>query len=150
MTPQITDSTLLVPPDKATAQRAADLAATQTATEAVAEGAGLANDGTVFDGGGGGQQEGAGDGRVTPAPPDPPQKTRYYGVKDLSAERYASDFKKLAEEILAPLLATPGVDLNITVEIHARTDGGFDDVKIRTVSENAATLKFGQSSFESQ
>lgn len=88
----------------------------------------------------------------TPAAPSsvttPSRKTRYYGVKELSAERYGSDFKKLADEILAPLLATPGIDLNITIEIQANTADGFDDAKIRTVSENANTPKFEQSGFE--
>jgi hypothetical protein len=135
--PQITDATIIVPPDKALAQRARDIPAPPAPDV---------------------DAPSSEPGPQAPSPtrsgPDdpvhPPSKTRYYGVKDLSADRYASDFQKLAEEVLAPLLATPGVDLNITVEIHARTDGGFDDVKIRTVSENAATLKFGQSSFETQ
>jgi hypothetical protein len=38
--------------------------------------------------------------------------------------------------------------LNVTVEIEATTPDGFDDAKVRTVSENAATLKFEQSGFE--
>ncbi len=38
--------------------------------------------------------------------------------------------------------------LNVTIEIEATTPDGFDDAKVRTVSENAATLKFEQSGFE--
>ena len=83
-----------------------------------------------------------------PPPPPPPGKTRFFGSKRLQADRYASDFKKLADEVLGPLGATPGVTLNVTIEIEATTDGGFDDAKIRTVSENATTLKFEQSGFE--
>lgn len=36
----------------------------------------------------------------------------------------------------------------MTVEIEAIAPDGFDDAKARTVSENAATLKFEQSGFE--
>ena len=66
----------------------------------------------------------------------------------MQADRHASDFKKLADEVLGPLGATPGVTLNVTIEIEATTTGGFDDAKVRRVSENAATLKFEQSGFE--
>ncbi len=64
-------------------------------------------------------------------------KTRFFGSKRLQADRYASDFKKLADEVLGPLGATPGVTLNVTIEIEATAPDGFDDAKVRTVSENA-------------
>jgi hypothetical protein len=58
------------------------------------------------------------------------------------------DFKKLADEIRGPLGATPGVTVNVTIEIEATTLSGFDDAKVRTVSDNATTLNFEQSGFE--
>jgi len=126
----ITDATLLVRPERARVQRTAEV------PDEVP-------DGTSPDPG------------PDPGPspqPDPAQqpasKTRFFGSKRLQADRYASDFKKLADEILGPLGATPGVTLNITVEIEAVARDGFDDAKIRTVSENAATLKFEQDGFE--
>ena len=66
----------------------------------------------------------------------------------MQADRYASDFKKLADEVLGPLGATPGVTLNVTIEIETTTPDGFDDAKVWTVSETATTLKFEQSGFE--
>src|SRR4029079_16612834 len=80
--------------------------------------------------------------------PEPAGKTRVFGSKRLQADRYASDFKKLADEVLGPLGATPGVKLNVTIEIEATAADGFDDAKVRTVAENATTLKFEQSEFE--
>ena len=44
--------------------------------------------------------------------------------------------------------ATPGVTLTVTIEIEATAPGGFDDAKVRTVSENAATLNFEEGGFE--
>ncbi len=38
--------------------------------------------------------------------------------------------------------------LRVTIDIEATAPEGFDDAKARTVSENAATLKFEQSGFE--
>jgi len=81
-------------------------------------------------------------------PPIPPEKRRYFGTKVLRSERYALDFKTLAEEVLAPLAAVPGVRLSVRVEIEAESSAGFDEAKMRTVSENAGTLKFEQSGFE--
>ena len=88
---------------------------------------------------------------VIPKPPVdiafPPRKTRFYGVKTLTADKIALDFKNVAEEIIAHLRDT-GTKLIVKIEIEATDAAGFDDSKIRTVSENAQTLKFDQSGFE--
>ncbi len=124
VTVAVTDATLIVRPERAKAQRAAEAPEEQP-------------DGPVP-----GPEPG-------PEPPPPPRgKTRFFGSKRLQADRYASDFKKLADEVLGPLGATPGVTLNVTIEIEATAPDGFNDAKVRTVSENAATLKFEQSGFE--
>ena len=125
----ITDTTLVVQPGRATAQRAADIpeGTPPSSGEDAVPGLGPAPD-------------------PTPAPT--PGKTRYFGSKRLQPDRYASDFKKLADEVLGPLGATPGVTLNVTIEIEATAPAGFDDGKVRTVSENATTLKFEQTGFE--
>jgi len=57
------------------------------------------------------------------------------------------DFKNVAEEILTHLRDS-GATLVVKVEIEAIDAGGFEENKIRTVSENAQTLKFDQSGFE--
>ena len=132
VTVAVTDATLIVRPERAKAQRAAELPADDAHPE---PGPGPATDS-------GSEHE------PGPQPPQPPGRTRFFGSKRLQADRYASDFKKLADEILGPLGATPGVTLNVTIEIEATTPTGFDDAKARTVSENAATLNFEQSGFE--
>ena len=129
ITVAVTDATLIVRPERAKAQRAAEVP--EEPTVAPGEGS-IAEPGT---------------GLLRPSLATP-GKTRYFGSKRLQADRYASDFKKLADELLGPLGATPGVTLNVTIEIEATTPDGFDDAKVRTVSENAATLKFEQSGFE--
>jgi hypothetical protein len=130
MTVTVTDATLIVSPERAKAQRAAEVP-DQPPVGADADP---------------GPEPGPGGGQPPPAPPS--GKTRFFGSKRLQADRYASDFKKLADEVLGPLGATPGVTLNVTIEIEATTTGGFDDAKVRTVSENATTLRFEQSGFE--
>jgi hypothetical protein len=129
MTVTVTDATLIVRPERAKAQRAAE----------------VPDEPAVGPSPGPGPEPGPG-----PQPPSPPTpgKTRFFGSKRLQADRYASDFKKLADEVLGPLGATPGATLTVTIEIEATAPDGFDDAKVRTVSENAATLKFEQSGFE--
>ncbi len=126
----VTDATLIVRPEPAKAQRAAEL-----------------HD-EARDGPGSGPGPDPGPSPQPDRAPEPPGKTRFFGSKRLQADRYASDFKKLADEVLGPLGATPGVTLNVTIEVEATASEGFDDAKVRTVSENATTLKFEQSGFE--
>lgn len=75
-------------------------------------------------------------------------KVRFFGAKELSPDRYAMDFKKVVDEVLAHLAGTPGVQLSVRIEIEATSPSGFDEGKVRTVSENARTLRFTESGFE--
>jgi predicted AAA+ superfamily ATPase len=79
--------------------------------------------------------------------PDRPVKVRFFGAKELGV-RYAVDFGKVADEVLAHLAATPGVELSIRIEIEAIAAAGFDEARVRTVSENAHTLRFEAVGFE--
>jgi predicted AAA+ superfamily ATPase len=74
-------------------------------------------------------------------------KKRFFGVKDLTPERYAVDFRNIADEVIAHLVAS-GADVRVRIEIEADHATGFEDAKVRTVSENATTLKFEQAGFE--
>jgi hypothetical protein len=128
VTVTVTDATLIVQPERAKAQRAAEVQHHESRDLGLSP-------------------EPAPESDQEPSP-ESPGKTRFFGSKRLQADRYASDFKKLADEILGPLGSTPGVTLNVTIEVEATSPDGFDDAKVRTVSENAATLKFEQSGFE--
>lgn len=128
--PQVTDSLLLVKPDVALAQRE-----TETA-EVTAPVPDLDDPKKTF----------------TPDPDHPgvfvaKTKKRFYGTKTLNSQRYAVDFKNIHDEILTHL-AQSGVDLKVEIHIEAIDPTGFDEAKVRTVSENADTLKFEQSGFE--
>lgn len=128
--PAATDSLLLVRPDIAVKQRETEAPPTP----------GPGGTGTPVVGPG-----------TPPKPPVdiafPPPKTRFYGVKTLSADKIAFDFKNVAEEIIAHLRDT-GAKLVVKIEIEATDAAGFSEGEIRTVSENAQTLKFDQSGFE--
>ncbi|CAM3009135.1 DUF499 domain-containing protein [Skermania piniformis] len=133
--PYITDSTLLIEPARARAQRDREI------DEYGDAGRGEPDDDAPTSGTGSGHGGGG-----EPAGPRP--KTRYFGVAALDPDRYAADFSKIAGEVLQHLAAQPGVALEVRLEIGATAPAGFDDGRIRTVSENATTLKFDQSGFE--
>jgi len=168
--PQISDTTLLVCPDRAIAQRereraeqeAARAAAAAAAAAAAGTGtAGTASGGTSVDPAGGVSIPGSGSmpgpfttsGSTPPANSGPgappvPRNTRFFGTVRLDPERYGRDINRLYQEVIQHLAAPDGVDLEITVEITASKKDGFPDDKTRIVSENARTLKFDQFGFE--
>ncbi|QOW01473.1 Swt1 family HEPN domain-containing protein [Rhodococcus pyridinivorans] len=153
--PQVTDALLLVQPARAEAQRERELAEYQANQDEITSQHG-GNDHT----GGGdplsstsgarvqptsgtrtGGSSGAGEGIAVP-------KTRFFGSTELHPDFYARDFNKITNEIIQHLAAAEGVHLEVRVEITATTPNGFDENKIRTVSENATVLKFEQAGFE--
>jgi hypothetical protein len=129
--PVLSDATLLVKPDVAVAQREAD----GTETPAVASPA----------------PDAAAE-HFEPHPDHPgvylkKGKTRFFGSKTLNPDRIALDFKNVSDELLAHL-REEGTELTVRIDIEATRATGFDEAQVRTVSENANTLKFEQSGFE--
>ena len=51
------------------------------------------------------------------------------------------------QEVAQHFTRDPGTKVSIRVEIEAERPEGFNDTTVRTVSENAKTLKFKQSEF---
>ncbi len=130
--PSATDSLLLVRPDVAAKQRDAEMLATPGVSETPSDGDAKKH----FE-------------------PDPDHagvyhgklKTRFYGVKTLNSNKIALDFKNVADEIIANL-REQGIELVVRIEIEATKATGFEDGQVRTLSENAVTLRFDQSGFE--
>ena len=128
----ITDATLIVKPELAEAQRAAEASA------------GRGSEG----GPPGSDPPGPPAGPLPPsAPPAKPVITRYIGSVPINAERYSGDFAKIAGEVLANLAAS-GAKLTISLSVDAISVDGFTEQQIRTIRENAATLKFTTNEFE--
>ncbi|MFE7128354.1 Swt1 family HEPN domain-containing protein [Streptomyces sp. NPDC057617] len=143
---QITDSTLLVRADLAVAQEAADLAAAAARDQEPADQED-ADDGTGQGSGGPSLSPRPTPGGPAPTPtPLPRVPTRFYAHARLDTEQYSKHATKYAFEILQHLEAI-GADVEITVEIQATAPGGFSADKVRTLIENANTLKL-QAQFE--
>lgn len=68
--------------------------------------------------------------------------------QSLDAQRANLEMATIVEEIVQRLTSLAGTDVQITVEINATREQGFDNVTEMTVSENSRTLKFKHYSFE--
>jgi hypothetical protein len=81
----------------------------------------------------------------------PPRPRRFHGSVSLDPLRVARDASEIAEAVVAHLNASLGANVEVTLEIHAEIPDGASDELVRTVTENAATLRFDASSgFESE
>jgi hypothetical protein len=73
---------------------------------------------------------------------------RFYGVKSLDPQRVSRDADQIATEIVTHLVGLVGADVEVKLEITAEVPDGVPDDVVRTVTENAKTLKFDQHGFE--
>ena len=73
-----------------------------------------------------------------------PLPTRFNGTVMISSERPVLDFNKIIEAIAVQLTSIPGSDVTLTLGIDAEVPSGLDLSKVRTLSENAKTLRFDE------
>lgn len=150
--PQITDTTLLVSPALARAQRGREEA--ERATAAGGE-SGRPSTGT----GRSAAPRSAADGATPPrgggATASPAHEetrianVRFEGMTELDPGKdIAAQLTQLAEEIIAHLRAGGADGLSIEVSIEASRYSGFDASTVRTVTENARTLGLKPGRFE--
>lgn len=135
--PVVTAQTLIVRPDAAKAQGEPERGPTADGDDGSSGG----QDGET------GGEGGTGDGGGPKGPTDP---TRFFASAELDPLRLNRDFGKIADEVVSHLTGLVGAEVKITVEIEAANDDGFPDTTVRTVSENAKTLKFKAHGFEQQ
>ncbi len=83
-------------------------------------------------------------------PPAQTRPRRYHGSVTLDATRLGRDAGKIAEEVIAHLSGLVGADVRVTLEIQADVPDGVPDNVVRTVTENARTLKFTSQGFEKE
>lgn len=87
---------------------------------------------------------------TTPTGAGPAKLRRFHGSVKLDETRIGRDAGRIAEEVVQHLTAALGAEVEVTLEIQARLPGGAPDSLVRTVSENARTLKFEGFGFEEE
>lgn len=94
-----------------------------------------------------------GPGSVPPEPgptPGEAKPKRFHGTVTLNTMIVASSAGKIAEEVIAHLSGLVGAKVTVTLEIEAEIPSGVPENVVRTVTENARTLKFTSQGFEKE
>lgn len=129
--PTITDTTLLVKPDLATAQRDREKSAQP------------AEDSESGEGGADGPAGRTGDSTQAPKPAVTPN-VDYHATVDLKPRSdISAQLKQLAEEILVVLQSASPDSFEVRIEVDASKADGFDTGTVRTVKENGTVLGIG-------
>jgi hypothetical protein len=93
-------------------------------------------------------------GLAAPTPGAPPQAAarlkRFHGTVVLDATRVGRDASRIGEEVIAHLSGLVGTRVTVTLEIAAEIPDGAPDNVVRTVTENARTLRFTSQGFEKE
>lgn len=85
---------------------------------------------------------------TTERPETAPILRRFYGTVALDAARVGRDAGRIADEVISHLSALVGSKVTVSLEITAELEDGASDSLVRTVTENARTLKFTSQGFE--
>ena len=91
---------------------------------------------------------------AAPTPGGPPlaaaRLKRFHGTVVLDATRVGRDASRIGEEVIAHLSGMVGTRVTVTLEIAAEIPDGAPDNVVRTVTENARTLRFTSHGFEKE
>jgi hypothetical protein len=74
----------------------------------------------------------------------------FIGSVRLDGARLGRDAGRVAEEVLQHLSTLPGAEVEVRLEVMVRVPCGVPDDVIRTVNENARTLRFETAAFEAE
>lgn len=87
---------------------------------------------------------------ASPASAKPVLPRRFHASTKLNPAKLASNAGQVGDEIVQHLNALVGADVEVTIEVHANVPEGIPENVVRTVSENAKTLKFDSWGFEEE
>jgi predicted AAA+ superfamily ATPase len=88
-----------------------------------------------------------------PLPPKAPEAAkpkRFHGSVELDATRVGRDAGRIADEVISHLSGLVGANVTVTLEIEAEIPNGASENVVRTVTENAQTLRFRNQGFEKE
>ena len=84
--------------------------------------------------------------------PPPPLRVlrRFHGSIQLDPQRVARDASRIADEIVAHLVALVGSEVSVSLDVEARVADGVPEKTVRDVTENCRTLGFDSHEFEEE
>jgi predicted AAA+ superfamily ATPase len=87
-------------------------------------------------------------GNETAEPQRRNQKTRFFGVVELDPVTAKRDFATVVDEVLLHFTTVAGAKVRLRVDLEVEAAAPFSDAVMRTVSENARSLRFKGAEFE--
>ncbi len=87
---------------------------------------------------------------LSPTIPEAAKPKRFHGSVELDATRVGRDAGRIADEVISHLSGLVGANVTVTLEIDAEIPKGASENVVRTVTENARTLKFKNQGFEKE
>ena len=84
----------------------------------------------------------------SPGPKEAERPTRFHGTVRLDSARVGRDASEIADEVISHMHGLVGAEVTVTLEIEAKIPSGASEDIVRTVTENARTLKFRNQGFE--
>jgi hypothetical protein len=130
---------LLVMPESAKSQLAAEATSSGDGTTSTTGGTG---DGTTTTTGG------MGGGTQLPETVTAP--TRFHGTVTLDSKRVGRDAGRIADEVISHLAGIVGANVKVILEIEVEIPTGAPEHVVQTVTENCRTLKFDSQGFEKE
>lgn len=85
-----------------------------------------------------------------PPTPQPASPKRFHGSVELDPARVGRDAGRIAEEVIAHLTGLVGAQVTVMLDVNAEIPAGAPDQVVRTVTENAKTLRFTSQGFEKE
>ncbi|MCK6484528.1 MAG: DUF499 domain-containing protein [Phycisphaerae bacterium] len=143
------DRSLLVKPDAAAAQFAADRQAASSGAGAATLPDGVTAAANIAQASTGGSAPSTPKGSAGAAPVAPALR-RFHGSVKVDPLRLGRDAARIAEEIVQHLTGVVGAQVEITLEIRADLPDGASDKTVRDVTENCRTLRFTDFGFEEE
>ncbi len=83
--------------------------------------------------------------------PPPTGPAKFYGAVDLDLVRPVKAFESILNAVIMELQRTPGVKIEVTIDIRAEAADGFSEEDVGVVRDNTKNLRFSADStgFES-
>jgi precorrin-4 methylase len=85
---------------------------------------------------------------TTKTPPTKHQPTFFHATTSMDGHRSLMKIGKIDENVLAHLASIPGAEVKITYTLEVTVPTGIPDNTLRTVNENAKSLKVDTHGFE--
>ena len=79
-----------------------------------------------------------------------PIKNQFYATINLDPFKAKADFADIVDEVVQQFTSKLGVEVNISVEIQAKSADGFDESLQRAVRENCGVLNFKAAEFDEE